>query len=1725
MRKYAPFLLIGLLFLFFLSAVKAQNNIMIGQITLENINEPSFENQGNWIFNGSAGLFTTPSAPTGNKVLFLRGQSSASQDITIATDGCFRFDIQAALAQYPRFNGFKILINGMEVLEAEPDSTDFNGYYSVAFTLVAGTHNIQIAGTQNTSFAILLDDINLSRLPCWSDPGVWTQSSVPDLADTVHIRDNGVVVLDEDGLCHSIRSKGQLLAANNEDLNFEADLIMIMEQNGLLEWGQANTPYEESGVVTLKGNIGIAQQGDQTAALMVMGGGQLQLHGQERDAWTQLGLSAYQGDSQVTLKEEMDWKVGDEIVIASTDFDPHQAETRIISQVSGGGTVFHFNDTLAYNHFGEIQYFPLSQSVSELDERAEVGLLSRNLKIQGDADANVDKAGGHIMIEAGSFAQVSGVELFQMGQEGILGRYPFHWHLTGDLSGQYLKNSSINVSFNRVMTVHTSTNGLIENNVAYDHIGNGYFLENGDETGNRFIGNLGILTRAAALGKEVREYDRFPAGSPGTTEFTLPATFWITHPTNDFIGNVSGGSEGSGFWMVVQDTPIEGTNPGGITPVTAPLGVFDNNVSHSTAFSNFAIDLKVIIVMDSIHKLVDSGTYKPPSTPFINNFISYKSRDRSIWMRTESLDFDSCALADNSKGTFFSYHNVIRNSLYVGKSDNIGTPSEWIEADSLAGRSLPSPARGFNATQNHFKAHPLYDGPSGVENCHFANYYGQNASVFHPNTAATKSTVHFSTQLTFDSVPLPNKFSNLTSPDRDFQWTTGIIDLDGSIDPLTNPLDVIKPKIFPSENPDRRLYDEGFNVEVGAQYIPEWGHYICPNEHYGLLLMFYDWESSRKVPMYSIRSDGFATITEGQSGQNQIPVIVNNDNYRYYLQHHKVADELEIRLKFLSQFDVATFVLMNVPSSSIISKINGAAMLEFIDIDAFENSNEEGYYFDNNTLYVRLKGLSQHHTPQFGDEFPYTSNIKICQNAGCVQTNPAGTYEMPLADYENGLDERAVLSTSGNLTLENIMADQVLGNNSFVITSDGDGLDEYVEYRLNFHRQAWSEFNNLDFNYSGPEIEVLLNDQSEGEIPLGFYKETSCYGIDLTRLPKEEVDQIDAVILRVRESALGSLNQAGLRDTIFLDKIILDYARDLWDFHRNEEDWFPTNATFTVNDGIMDFNQTAGNGYISNDLFFGKPAVNPEDNPDVVLRMKTGTTVPDSSRFYYFPWGSGWTFKNFKPISDDQFHNYIISPNWNGNFDISRVRVDPLRGAGAGDCEIDFVRFTSCSDCYNEVLDVQNGETGIDCGGPFCVPCPCEDGVQNNGETGIDCGGPNCQPCSQLVFENGILTNVSDNWITVNTVNTYSDMVVIATPVLTGISEEPVVTRIQKTDTTSFEIKLQNPSSSTVANHQVHYFVVEAGIYSEAMDGINLEAWTEMSTATAGKSGWVMENRSLDSTYSNLVLLGQVQSYNDPLWSVFWASESGQRKNPPSGLNHIFAGGKHVGEDSPAVRVDEAIGFIAIEAGLYELDGQVLQAGLGQDQIFGVQNAQSTPPLPYVLSSQIDIQGAVLSSAAMDGIDGGWPVLYSNTPIKDNQIYIAIDEDKTGDIERTHVSEQVAYLAFGDHAGESFTEPEQELIFRQANPDNSNAVLVFPNPLVEGQNFIVKSLNENTLEPANLEIFSVDGKSVPLNWQKLSSDRLEIVVDLSPGLYFVIYEEEGVRSFSKMVVIASEIGN
>ena len=280
----------------------------------------------------------------------------------------------------------------------------------------------------------------------------------------------------------SLTIDGKLSFANNRDLELTTEWIML---HGELEIGSEATPYTRNATITLTNNVpgeDIMTMGDRGIMLM---GGTLSLHGNRKDSWTKLAKTAAAGSNTIEVLNTGDWKKGDVIVVASTDFDPHQAERRTISSISG--KVITLDQKLEYMHYGQVTF--------GVDERGEVGMISRNIHIQASADAENSFSGGHVMAMAGSTMKVSGVEFFRMGQHENLARYPIHWHLVGDTQGQYIQNSAIHDTFSRCVTVHGTNNIRVENNVAYNNVGHCYFLEDGVEHGNQYLNNLGILTK------------------------------------------------------------------------------------------------------------------------------------------------------------------------------------------------------------------------------------------------------------------------------------------------------------------------------------------------------------------------------------------------------------------------------------------------------------------------------------------------------------------------------------------------------------------------------------------------------------------------------------------------------------------------------------------------------------------------------------------------------------------------------------------------------------------------------------------------------------------------------------------------------------------------------------------------------------------------------------------------------------------------------------------------------------------------------------------------------------------------------------------------------------------------------------------------------------------------------------------------------------------------------
>ena len=284
-------------------------------------------------------------------------------------------------------------------------------------------------------------------------------------------------------------------------------------------------------------------------------------------------------------------------------------------------------------------------------------------------------------------------------------------------------------------------------------------------------------------------------------------------------------------------------------------------------------------------------------------------------------------------------------------------------------------------------------------------------------------------------------------------------------------------------------------------------------------------------------------------------------------------------------------------------------------------------------------------------------------------------------------------------------------------------------------------------------------------------------------------------------------------------------------------------------------------------------------------------------------------------------------------------------------------------------------------------------------------------PPTGPAISTGTVTGVgSSGWTTVILPRSYTSMVVVASTNYDSGSV-PGVVRIQNAAVDRFDVRMDVAANSgDITGASIHYVVVEEGVYTAAEHGVSMEAVKFDSTLTDRSGSWVGTAQTYANVYSDPVVIGQVMSYNDSGFSVFWARGS-SRKNPPS-AGSLYVG-KHVAQDADKTRADETIGYLVIEAGQGTVGGLAYAAGAGADNVWGVTNS---PPYGYATSGLQNATTAVVSSAAMDGGDGGWPVLYGSNPVGGGSLSLAIDEDQIKDTERNHTSEQVAYLVLGPAA-------------------------------------------------------------------------------------------------------------
>jgi hypothetical protein len=298
------------------------------------------------------------------------------------------------------------------------------------------------------------------------------------------------------------------------------------------------------------------------------------------------------------------------------------------------------------------------------------------------------------------------------------------------------------------------------------------------------------------------------------------------------------------------------------------------------------------------------------------------------------------------------------------------------------------------------------------------------------------------------------------------------------------------------------------------------------------------------------------------------------------------------------------------------------------------------------------------------------------------------------------------------------------------------------------------------------------------------------------------------------------------------------------------------------------------------------------------------------------------------------------------------------------------------------------------------------DSLGNTGSSSASESATTLPIASAIKLAIGVVNNVSSSWTTVNLSDSYTSMVVVATPNYDNTSD-PAVVRIRNASGNSFDVRVDAAGGATPSSMDVHYIVVEEGAYTVAQDGVNMEAVKYNSTLTDGKNnGWVGQAQSYSNSYSSPVVFGQVMTYNDSRFSAFWCSDGSQTN--PYNSSTLYTG-KMIGEDPDTSRSDETIGYIVIESGSGTLSGVNYVTALGADSIEGFTNS---PPYSYSFSGLSTASVAIANQTAMDGNNGGWAALYGSSPVSASGINLAIDEDKANDTERGHITEQVGYIVF-----------------------------------------------------------------------------------------------------------------
>ncbi len=272
--------------------------------------------------------------------------------------------------------------------------TCLTGSYSGSF--IQAIVIVKLTNNGNAISSAQFQYINL-----WSSPWTWGGVGPPEAGTLVVIDSGQTIYFDTTTpiLKALVIENASLIFDDNQDVALNTEYILVVD-GGVLQVGTESNPFLHQAVITMYGQlrsielpicksnfliflyISIHSSFPDGAKVLALRDGTVDLHGKPiNQMWTHLNATANVGSSQITVRQPVDWIVGNQIVIATTGDYESQGETevRTITSVSSDGLTLTLDTPLNYTHLG------ITQTIGSttIDLRAEVGLLSHNVLFQG----------------------------------------------------------------------------------------------------------------------------------------------------------------------------------------------------------------------------------------------------------------------------------------------------------------------------------------------------------------------------------------------------------------------------------------------------------------------------------------------------------------------------------------------------------------------------------------------------------------------------------------------------------------------------------------------------------------------------------------------------------------------------------------------------------------------------------------------------------------------------------------------------------------------------------------------------------------------------------------------------------------------------------------------------------------------------------------------------------------------------------------------------------------------------------------------------------------------------------------------------------------------------------------------------------------------------------------------------------------------------------------------